>query len=102
MPKYPTIRDVAESLRLVKHYVPYATAPDASDYREEDGDPPSIQVTLGYTPEDGSWSLQSGDNSFTGCAYGHPIWAVGYITRRTNCRKLAAELVDQLDEQVER
>ena len=73
------------------------------DYRASD-DPddtmPGICVTVGWSPETGGWSYQTGDNSFTGGAYGHPVWAVVSLYRRSNSRQLACEAVDQMLEAV--
>lgn len=74
------------------------------DYRaSEDDDKPGMQVTFGLTEHmDGSlsWSYQTGDNSFTGGAYGHGAWAVVSLYRRSNCKELAAEAMDEALEQL--
>lgn len=77
------------------------------DYRASD-DPddstPGMQVTIGASvSEDGSlsWSYQTGDNSFTGGAYGHPFWGVISLYRRSNCTDLAKEAIDQIGEGIE-
>lgn len=59
-----------------------------------------LHVTLGITPsEDGlSWDYQTGDNSFTGGAYGHPHWVLLYLMGRSNCKELSKEAVEQLKE----
>lgn len=75
------------------------------DYRASD-DPddnmPGMQVTIGFTPEtednDASWSYQTGDNSYTGGAYGHPHWAVVSLYRRSNSRELAKDCANQIAE----
>lgn len=74
------------------------------DYRASDNDDdntPGMQVTIGASVnEDGSlsWSYQTGDNSYTGGAYGHPFWGVVSLYRRSNCSDLAKEAVDQIAE----
>jgi outer membrane protein assembly factor BamA len=74
------------------------------DYRaSEDDDKPGMQVTFGLTQnEDGSlsWSYQTGDNSYSGGAYSHPVWAVVSLYRRSNCKELAAEAMDQALDQL--
>ncbi len=86
----PTIKELAKLITSIK--------PGIDDsYVEEPGDTPSIQITVGWTPGE-SWGYQTGDNSLMGGAYLHPMWAVGYITRRCNARELAKELIDQLKE----
>lgn len=76
--------------------------PDIGDeYRasdDPDDDIPGMQVTFGVTlNEDGglSWSYQTGDNSYSGGAYGHPVWAVVSLYRRSNSRELAAEAMEE-------
>lgn len=72
----------------------------ASDDPEDDT--PGMCVTIGFTPEtedkDASWSYQTGDNSYTGGAYGHPHWAVVSLYRRSNSRELAEDCADQIAE----
>lgn len=73
------------------------------DYRcsdDPDDTTPGMVVTIGWTPETGGWSYQTGDNSFTGGAYGHPVWAVVYLYRRSNCAELANEALNELAESV--
>lgn len=77
------------------------------DYRasdDPDDNTPGMQVTIGFTPEsedkDASWSYQTGDNSYTGGAYGHPHWAVVSLYRRSNSRQLAKDCADQIAELV--
>jgi len=77
------------------------------DYRASD-DPddttPGMQVTIGFTPEtedsDYSWSYQTGDNSYTGGAYGHANWGVVSLYRRSNSKLVAEDCLDQLGEAV--
>lgn len=76
------------------------------DYRASD-DPddnlPGMAVTVGATvADDGelSWSYQTGDNSFTGGAYGHATWGVGYLYRRSNCAEVADAIVDEIADQL--
>jgi hypothetical protein len=74
------------------------------DYRaSEDDDKPGMQVTFGVTVnEDGSlsWNYQTGDNSYSGGAYGHPVWAVVSLYRRSPCKELAAEAMDEALDQL--
>ena len=73
------------------------------DYRASD-DPfdntPAMAITIGFTPEtedsDFSWSYQTGDNSYTGGAYGHATWGLGTITRRCNSKQVAKEICDDV------
>lgn len=57
-----------------------------------------VHLTLGVTPVESGfdWNYQTGDNSFTGGAYGHPHWINIYLMRRSNCKVLSKEAVEQL------
>jgi hypothetical protein len=92
-PKFPTITEISTLIKVLKKQI-------GDEYRSTNQDPddsrPSMDVTLGWTPEDGSWNYQTGDNSFTGGAYGHPHWAVTTIDRRSNSKEVAKDLIDQL------
>ena len=77
----------------------------ADEYRasdDPDDNTPGMCVTIGFTPAseecEASWSYQTGDNSFTGGAYGHPHWAVVSLYRRSNSRELAKDCADQIAE----
>ena len=87
------IKDVTTLIQAIK-------ADIRDDYRAfEDDDVPGIQFTLGST--DGkSWSWQTGDNSYTGGAYGYAFWAVKGVYRDTNCRELAAQMVGEVRDQI--
>lgn len=83
-----TIKDVRELLISLKSDI-------CDDYRIDDQDDlPGMMVTIGYS--NGDWGYQTGDNSFSGGAYGYPHWAVVYLYRRSNCRTLARDVIDQL------
>lgn len=84
-----TIKEVRELLIALKPEI-------CDDYRIDDQDDiPGIMVTIGYSPN-GDWNYQTGDNSFTGRAYGHPHWAIVYLYRRSNSLELARDVIDQL------
>lgn len=71
---------------------------------DPDDTTPGMCVTIGFTPStdenDCSWSYQTGDNSYTGGAYGHAHWAVIYLYRRSNSRELAESAADEIAESV--
>lgn len=70
-----------------------------NDYRaHEDDTIPGMLVTIGAKDtEDGiDWNYQTGDNSFTGGAYGYADWAVVSLHRRSNCQELADDIYDQI------
>jgi len=56
---------------------------------------PYMDVTLAWSGDKDDWTIQSGDNSFTGSAYHYRHWAVGTLQRRTNTRELARELISE-------
>ena len=58
---------------------------------------PSMLVTIG-ADDSGDWSWQTGDNSYSGGAYGYPHWALVTLTRRANCTELARDAVAQIAE----
>jgi hypothetical protein len=69
----------------------------SSEYRAFEGDEkPGIQLTVGARHD--SWSFQTGDNSFSGGAYGYPHWGVIGVYRDTNSFEAADDLIGQLDE----
>jgi hypothetical protein len=77
------------------------------DYRasdDPDDETPGMQVTFGFTPEDedtnASWSYQTGDNSYTGGAYGHPFWGVVSLYRDSDPAKVAEDAASEIAEQV--
>jgi hypothetical protein len=91
--KLPTIVELAALFVALKKTI-------GDDYRasdDSDDDTPSMCVTIGANAE-GEWNYQTGDNSFTGGAYGFPVWAVVTLTRRCNSRELARDVRDQLAE----
>lgn len=69
---------------------------------DPDDETPGICVTVGATIRDDgsiSWSYQTGDNSFTGGAYGHPIWGVGYLCRDSDLEDVARGIVSEIADQ---
>lgn len=92
-------REVTKLLKSLKSEI-------ADEFRASD-DPedntPGMQVTIGATPnEEGGldWDYQTGDNSYTGGAYGHHHWGVGYLYRRSNSREVAHGIVDEIAESI--
>ena len=73
------------------------------DYRASDDpedDTPGMCLTIGFKPaaihKDASWSYQTGDNSYTGGAYGCPHWAVVSLYRDS----VVSEVVDDIASQI--
>ena len=69
---------------------------------DPDDDIAGMLVTVGATiDEDGSisWGYQTGDNSYTGGAYGHPFWGSRGISRTTMGKDAAKEIVEEIVDQ---
>jgi hypothetical protein len=98
--KLPTVKDLRTLLIDLKGEIgdEYRGSSYEAPGGPDDG-PPSMDVTIGWTPETGSWSYQTGDNSYTGGAYGHPYWAVIELDRRSNSTELARDIRNQLADQ---
>lgn len=92
-PKLPLIRDLRALFISLKPTIgdEYRATTDPEDNK------PGMCVTIGAS-RDGSWSYQTGDNSYSGGAYGYPYWAVCYLSRRSNSRELARDAVEQIAE----
>ena len=62
---------------------------------------PYVEVTIGCTFNfaEGwiSWGFQTGDNSFTGGAYGHPEWFSTSLFTRSNCKDIAKDLIEEIE-----
>jgi hypothetical protein len=92
--KLPTIKEIAALVRHVKAQVPQSDP----DYIAEGDDKPGIDLTIGVDTVSGDWSYQTGDNSYTGGAYGYRDWGVTRVYRATNSRDCARDLIAQIDE----
>lgn len=79
-----------------------AEAMDEADKhgRSHEVAPLSLTLTVGATVTDGeaSYGWQTGDNSFTGGAYGYPAWAVVWLSADSDPEAVAAEIADELAE----
>lgn len=70
------------------------------DYRSEGCGEPSTDLTIGCDGDPTVWGYQTGDNSFTGGAYGYHTWAVVTVFRDSDPIVLASELINQLTDQL--
>lgn len=75
------------------------------DFTDYAGDGPAyIDITIGCTFnwEDGeiTWNYQTGDNSCTGGAYGHPEWFTASILSRSNCKEIADDLIRDISNRI--
>jgi len=63
-----------------------------------------IDITVGCTFKFGegivTWSYQTGDNSSTGGACGHPEWFTTSLARRSNCKDVASDLVSEIEDRI--
>ena len=83
------------------------------DDRERDGlnfSPVFVQLTVGFTPgesvtggedDSASWSYQTGDNSYSGGAYGHPVWGVVWISADSDPDEVAQEIAADIESQLD-
>jgi hypothetical protein len=86
----PTINELAALIKALKKDI-------GDEYRasdDPDDNTPAMSVTFGINDKR-QWSYQTGDNSFTGGAYGKPHWAVVTLTRRCDSKEIAREVLDQ-------
>ena len=89
--KLPSRSEIACLVRSVRSDI-------SSEYRcsdDPDDNTPGICLTIGANRK-GNWSYQTGDNSYTGGAYGFGAWAVVSVCRDSNSFELADDALDQL------
>lgn len=90
--KLPTLKDLAALVRHVKAQI-------GDEYRAfEDDEMPGIQLTVGADDAGNWWSYQTGDNIYSGGAYGFPYRGVVVVYRRSNSRDVARDLQSQIAE----
>lgn len=94
MNKRTFLRDIASLVRTVRDDI-------SNEYRAFEGDDtPGIQLTVATDDKFTQWSFQTGDNSYTGGAYGLPHWAVVGVYRDTNSFNVARDIYDQLQDAI--
>ena len=101
---------------ITKHDEPiddteYPTEEAAGDALDELGGSPYgvaprlLCVTVGFSPEEdgrpAGWGYQTGDNSFTGGAYGHPFWGVVWIGADSVPEEVAREIAADVESQAD-
>lgn len=72
------------------------------DYRasdDRDDDTPAMLVTIGADAK--GWSWQTGDNSFTGGAYGYAHWGVCTLSREDEPAEFAEAILKDLEDTVD-
>ena len=93
------VREVAALIRALKKHPSYREYINVRADVAGRGDGQGMALTIGVDL-DGSWGWQSGDNSFTGGAYGFPAWGVGIIDGRCNSNEVAKAMVGEAVEQL--
>ena len=83
--RFPSIKDVATDLTLQKYYITDA-------HREHPDDTPGIDVRL-QVYDNGEWAIRTGDSQYDTDHNGY--WGSGFLTRATNCRELAREMIEE-------
>lgn len=85
----------ADMVRLVAALIPEIM----DDYRayepvlddSDDSDVPSMLLTIGA--DESGWSYQTGDNSYTGGAYGYADWSSVALYRDSDPESVADEII---------
>ncbi len=57
-----------------------------------------LELTIATDDERSGWGYQTGDNSFTGGAYGFPHWAVTSLFKDSKPEDIVKEIESQLEE----
>ena len=71
---------------------------DPNDFEGEHEDDVAYNyLTVGMN-DSGEWSFQTGDNSFTGGAYGYPHWAVVSVFEDSDPEQVCQEIISQLED----
>jgi hypothetical protein len=71
--------------------------PDFRAY--EDDDVPGTLLTIG-TDDGSKWGYQTGDNSYTGGAYGYRVWGVAGVYKDSDPADVADDIMAQIDDQL--
>lgn len=89
----------ADMVALVTALIPTI----GDDYRayddNEDDSEPSMLLTIGA--DAGGWSYQTGDNSFTGGAYGYADWSSVALYRDSDPESVADEIISGFPDEFE-
>lgn len=80
---------VAELIPIIKD--------DCRAYDDCDDAEPSMLLTVG-ADDALAFGWQTGDNSFTGGAYGFPYWGTAAVYRDSDPRDIARQVVDEIAE----
>jgi hypothetical protein len=80
-----SLKEVSQCLARIKRNVGF----------NEDSE---IPITLAYSHLNKDWAIQTGDNSYMGPAYSYPHWGVSSLYPGCNCKKIAKDLVSQIND----
>jgi len=94
--KRPHPNDLRE---LVEHAKACSIEPESRACDEEDT--PGICLTVGWNHKTGKWDWQTGDNTYSGRAYGYPIWAFVDLHADTDAQTAASDILAQLEDQID-
>jgi len=89
--KLPSRSELASLVRSVRSDI----SPEFRATDDPGDETPAICLTVG-ADRSGRWSYQTGDNSFTGGAYGFASWAVVTVDKGANSFALADEILSEL------
>ena len=100
-PEDCTDEQLAENFEHLADIIAAIQKEISDEYRAyPEDDEPGIALTLGWNGKlDGDWNIQTGDNSFTGVAYGYLYWGIGAVYRDSNPEEVAQNLIKDADEQ---
>jgi hypothetical protein len=84
----------------IKSFVPMMMDEWLSNYQDicadlDSGEEPEYTLTFSTNDNEDHWGYQSGDNSFTGGAYGLPHWAVIYFNEDLKTDELIEDIFSQ-------
>lgn len=112
-PNLPPTDDLAQlvSAVIAENMVPFELAQEWHEEHENDDDYDEddtpeygysyIDLTVGIDTEgddENTWGYQTGDNCYTGGAYGHPDWAVVCLSAGSDPAEVVAEIRSELSE----
>lgn len=93
--------EFTRQLISIKSTVNWADFEPGQDCADPDEDGPSfLCVTFGANENLSDWNYQTGDNSYTGGAYGFRYWGLCYLRPRTNSKDAATGALDQILDQI--
>ena len=92
MRKLPSREELELLVQEVKGYI----RPDRRAF--VDDDEPGICLTVGWSPDNGKWGWQTGDNSYSGGAYSYPVWAVVSLYADTDVTAAVDEILEELED----